>query len=67
MAWNGHARSILNGTAHHQLNSLGGREEPARSAPSHEGEMATHDMTVPPILQLAYTTIDWRRIYEMDI
>jgi hypothetical protein len=67
VAWNGHARWMLNGTAHHQLNSLRGREEPAWSTPSHEGEMATHDMTVPQMLHPTYATIYWRRIYEMDI
>jgi len=67
VAWNGHAQSTLNGTAHHQLNSLGGREQPAWSTPSHAGAMATHDLTVPPIVHLAYTTMYWRRIYEMDI
>ena len=31
------------------------------------GKIATHDMTVPPILHLAYAKMYWRRIYEMDI
>jgi hypothetical protein len=67
VAWNGHARSILNGTAHLQLNSLGEHEEQAWSTPSHKEEMATHDMTVPPILHLTYPRMYWRRISEMDI
>ena len=31
------------------------------------GTIARHDLTVPPILHLAYAKIYWRRIYEMDI
>lgn len=67
MAWNGHARLILNGPAHHGLNSRGRHEERAWSTPYHTGEIATHDMTVPPILHLADAKMYWRRIYEMDI
>jgi hypothetical protein len=65
--WNGHARSLLNGSVHRQLTSLGGREERAWSIPYHKEEIATHDMTVPPILHLRYAKTYWRRIYEMDI
>jgi hypothetical protein len=67
VAWNGHARSMLNGLAHHRLNSLGGHEERAWFTPYHKGEIATHNMTVPPILHLTYAKMYWRRIYEMDI
>ena len=67
MAWNGHAQSILNGAAHHRLNSLGGHEERPWSTPYHKAGIATPDMAVPPILHLDYTKRYWRRIYEMDI
>jgi hypothetical protein len=35
--------------------------------PYDKGEMAKHDMTMPPILHIVYAKTYWRRIYEMDI
>jgi hypothetical protein len=35
--------------------------------PYDKGEMAKHDMTMPPVLHIVYAKTYWRRIYEMDI